>query len=177
MLRAQHFPSLSAKGGHGGGEAGGKGRMQGCVRAQAGNQMTFSPNPRLLTSLPGWEPTRLNCAHLVAENSTATALKTSAQIGGTTRNPPGFSAQKGPRRPVRIEKVGAPPALSWGSSQPLLHVGLPQTLPGTRIPTPGTCNPRVSVRDVHCEPQSLPVSAPHLHTQPSGAPVLPKAAA
>lgn len=120
---------------------GGQGRMQGCVRAQAGNQMTSSPNPHPLTSLPGWEPTRLNCAHLVAEISTATALKTLSAYGGTTQNPPGFSAQESPRNPVRLQKVGAPPALGWGSSQHLLHVGLPQTLPGTHVPTPGTCDP------------------------------------
>lgn len=120
---------------------GGQGRMQGCVRAQAGNQMTSSPNPHPLTSLPGWEPTRLNCAHLVAEISTATALKTLSAYGGTTQNPPGFSAQESPRSPVRLQKVGAPPALGWGSSQHLLHVGLPQTLPGTHVPTPGTCDP------------------------------------
>lgn len=120
---------------------GGQGRMQGCVRAQAGNQMTSSPNPHPLTSLPGWEPTRLNCAHLVAEISTATALKNLSAYGGTTQNRPGFSAQESPRSPVRLQKVGAPPALGWGSSQHLLHVGLPQTLPGTHVPTPGTCDP------------------------------------
>lgn len=35
----------------------------------------------------------------------------------------------------------------------------------------------MSARDVQCGPQRLPVSAPHLGTQPSGAPELPKAAA
>lgn len=60
----------------GGGDTGGmQGRIQGCVSPSSGEQLIPSPNPNPLTSSPGTEPTRLNCAHLADENSTARDLE------------------------------------------------------------------------------------------------------
>lgn len=98
--RSRHIPSLSGKAGHGGvrGDAGGvQGRMLNCVSPTSGKQLIPSPNPRPLSSSPGTEPTRLNCAHLADETSTARDLEILTHSKGIPEKTPSLQSQKCPQ--------------------------------------------------------------------------------
>lgn len=102
-VRSRLFPSLSGKGGHGGagGDAGeDAGDDAGLHQSPVSNQLIFSPNPHLLTSFPGSEPTWLNCAHLAHESGTARSLEIQLRARGPQvfpqKPPPVFQARGAP---------------------------------------------------------------------------------